>query len=130
MPRRELADVVEFLAALLPAANHLRRGVLQAALGRRHTSRNFVTGFTQGDTAFESVSRSNSMAKNSDDLLAIQLTPAQNIDLQGYLTTDFFKQLAAQAALEKSKIWIAKLTKLVVASLNEEAAYWLHAQNH
>lgn len=33
MSMRELADVVEFLA-----------GVLQAALGRRHTSRNFVAG--------------------------------------------------------------------------------------
>lgn len=67
------------------------------------------------NTAFESVSRSNSLAKNSDGLLAIQLLSTENtpysrklsqltpsnMDLQGYLTTDFLKQLAAQAALEK-----------------------------
>ena len=81
-----------------------------------HWHQSCVSKFLQGDTAFESVSRSNSLAKNSDDLLAIQLlstentpysrklsqlTPSQNMDLQGYLTTDFFKQLAAKAAAEK-----------------------------
>ena len=145
MSRRELADVVEFLAALLPAANHSRLGVLQAALGRRHTSRNFVAGIKDASPSLRKKyclwiwfrvatlwpktpmaswrssscpQRTHHTAGNSASLLP-----------QIWICRDTWPRISWSSLLRKLrwrnkfKIWIAKRTKLVVANLNEAAAY-------